>query len=49
MMRDIISLLDKAQQTRGKDDYASFLFMEKNPKKAMPDLRWQGVSRQSLE
>jgi hypothetical protein len=29
--------------------YASFLFMEKNPKKAMPDLRWQGVSRQSLE
>jgi hypothetical protein len=29
--------------------YASFLFMEKNPKKAMPDLRWRGVSRQSLE
>ncbi len=29
--------------------YASFLFMEKNPKKAMPDLRWKGVSRQSLE
>jgi hypothetical protein len=29
--------------------YASFLFMEKNPEKAMPDLRWKGVSRQSLE
>lgn len=29
--------------------YASFLFMEKNPKNAMPDLRWRGVSRQDLE
>jgi hypothetical protein len=28
---------------------ASFLFMAKNPGKAMPDLRWHGVSRQSLE
>jgi hypothetical protein len=29
--------------------YSSFLFMEKNPKNAMPDLRWRGISRQDLE
>ncbi len=29
--------------------YASFLFMEKDPKKSMPNLRWRGVSRQDLE
>jgi hypothetical protein len=29
--------------------YASFLFMEKDPKKVMPNLRWRGVSRQDLE
>jgi len=29
--------------------YASFLFMERDPKKFMPNLRWRGVSRQDLE
>jgi hypothetical protein len=29
--------------------YSSFLFMEKNPKNAMPDLRWRGISRQDLQ
>ncbi len=29
--------------------YTSFLFMEKDPKKVMPNLRWRGVSRQDLE
>ena len=29
--------------------YASFLFMEKDPKKTMPNLRWRGVSRQDLQ
>lgn len=29
--------------------YASFLFMEQDPKKFMPNLRWRGVSRQDLE
>lgn len=29
--------------------YASFLFIEKDPKKFMPNLRWRGVSRQDLE
>jgi hypothetical protein len=29
--------------------YASFLFIEQDPKKKMPNLRWRGVSRQDLE
>lgn len=29
--------------------YASFLFMETDPKKVMPNLRWRGVSRQDLQ
>lgn len=29
--------------------YAAFLFMEADPKKIMPNLRWRGVSRQSLQ
>lgn len=29
--------------------YSSFLFMEKDPKKAMPNLRWKGISRQDLQ
>jgi hypothetical protein len=29
--------------------YSSFLFMEKDPKKVMPNLRWRGISRQDLE
>jgi hypothetical protein len=29
--------------------YASFLFMEQDPKKFMPNLRWRGISRQDLE
>lgn len=29
--------------------YSSFLFMEKDPKKTMPGLRWKGVSRMDLQ
>lgn len=29
--------------------YAWFLFMEKDPKKFMPNLRWRGISRQEME
>jgi hypothetical protein len=29
--------------------YSSFLFMEKDPKKTMPNLRWKGISRQDLQ
>lgn len=29
--------------------YSSFLFMEKDPNKVMPNLRWRGISRQDLE
>ena len=29
--------------------YASFLFMEQDPKKFMPNLRWRGISRQDLQ
>ena len=29
--------------------YSSFLFMEKDPKKVMPNLRWKGISRQDLQ
>lgn len=29
--------------------YSSFLFMEKDPKKVMPNLRWRGISRQDLQ
>lgn len=29
--------------------YSSFLFMEKDPQKVMPNLRWRGISRQDLQ
>ena len=29
--------------------YSSFLFMEKDPRKTMPNLRWRGISRQDLQ